>query len=287
VILNWLGATVAIYMGASFNLTLFLLGQLVITATQLMTHYGNEYFDLEADRANATPTNWSGGSRILVEHDLSPKIALYIACASAGIALLGTIVIVHVMGAFQWVIVGLILTAIALSWFYSAPPLRLHSSGLGELSATLTVAALTPMTAYYLQAHTIDMLILLAVVPLCTLQCAMLVSIEFPDESGDRVVGKKTLVVRLGARRGAIIYSGLLISTYVSLPLIVISGFPLEVALLMVLPLPLALWLLWKIWRGDYQQPTKWNSLGFYSIVLLMSTIAFEWVGFVLLIGFQ
>ena len=43
----------------------FALGQLVVTAAQLMTHYANDYFDLEADRANRTPTRWSGGSRVL------------------------------------------------------------------------------------------------------------------------------------------------------------------------------------------------------------------------------
>src|SRR6185369_7634819 len=54
----------------------FALGQLAITAAQLMTHYCNDYFDLEADRANRTPTRWSGGSRVLPDGGLPPAVAL-------------------------------------------------------------------------------------------------------------------------------------------------------------------------------------------------------------------
>jgi hypothetical protein len=44
-----------------------------------MTHYSNDYFDLAADRANFTPTRWSGGSRVLVQTTLPPRWALYLA----------------------------------------------------------------------------------------------------------------------------------------------------------------------------------------------------------------
>ena len=47
-----------------------------MTAAQLMTHYANDYFDLEADRANRTPTRWSGGSRVLPAGVLPPRVAL-------------------------------------------------------------------------------------------------------------------------------------------------------------------------------------------------------------------
>lgn len=284
VLLNCLGTTIAIYSGASFNLSLFLLGQVVITSTQLMTHYANEYYDLEADRANQTPTNWSGGSRVLVEGSLPPTVALHIAVFFAAVAVLGNFILAVTVSP---PILTITLTALALSWFYSAPPLQLHSRGLGELSATLTVAALTPITAYFLQSKTIGPLILLAIIPLCLLQFAMLISIEFPDEEGDRAVGKRTLTVRFGSRRAAYLYSGLLIMTFVSLPLIVVTGFPHEVALLLLLPMPLAVMLLWKVRRDAWNKPGEWNALGFYTIVLLMSMISIEFAGFVLLLGFQ
>ncbi len=283
VLLNCLGVAIAIYSGASLDLSIFLLGQLVITSTQIMTHYSNEYYDLDADTANLTPTNWSGGSRVLVEGSLPPQVALHIALFFGAVALCGNLILAVLISPH---ILFITLSALLLSWFYSAPPLQLHSRGFGELSATITVTALTPLTAYVLQTHTIDTLILLAVIPLCILQFAMLISIEFPDEAGDRRVGKNTLVVRLGPQKAMLLYSGSIMMAYLILPVIVLMGFPTEVALLLILPLPLALVLLWKVWRGNWKSPQKWNSLAFYTIVLLMSTISFELVGFVLLIGF-
>jgi 1,4-dihydroxy-2-naphthoate octaprenyltransferase len=89
--------------------------------------------------------------------------------------------------------------ALVLSWEYSAPPLRLHSSGLGELAVALVVTALVPFFGFYLQAPDLVgvRVLLLAVAPLCCLQFAMLLAIEVPDAVGDRAVGKRTLVVAL------------------------------------------------------------------------------------------
>lgn len=284
-LLNLLGATIAIYAGASFKLHLFVLGQIVITFTQLMTHYANEYYDLEADRANQTPTNWSGGSRVLVNGEISPNIALNIAIGCATVAVIANIILSFIV--FPHIItITLLTTAQLLSWFYSAPPLRLHSRGLGELSATLTVTGLTPITAYFLQINRIDQPILLAIVPLCLLQFAMLIAIEFPDETGDRAVNKRTLVVLFGPQPLAFFYCGLLIGAFAVIPLLVVAGFPREVALLLMLALPLALILIWKVYRGDWRKQTKWNELSFYTIVLLVSMLVLELTGYILLLGF-
>ena len=284
-LLNFLGATIAIYSGASFKLHLFLLGQIVITFTQLMTHYANDYYDLEADHANQTPTNWSGGSRVLVNGEISPHIALNIAIGCATVAVIANIILSFIV--YPHIItITLLTTALALSWFYSAPPLRLHSRGLGELSATLTVTGLTPITAYFLQINLIDQAILLAIVPLCLVQFAMLISIEFPDEAGDRAVNKRTLLVRFGSQAIAFLYSVLLIGAFAVIPLLVVAGFPLEVAMMLMLILPLALILIWKIYRGDWRKQTRWNELGFYTIALLVSMIALELTAYILLLGF-
>src|SRR5258706_7959840 len=74
-ILYALGAAIAAYQGAQVNWTLYMWGQVIVTATQLMVHYANDYYDLAADRSNDTATMWSGGSRVLVEGHLSPRIA--------------------------------------------------------------------------------------------------------------------------------------------------------------------------------------------------------------------
>src|SRR5688572_22864696 len=79
VVLHMLSVAVALFRGAPFDVSLFLWGQVAITSTQLAVHYSNDYFDLAADRANRTPTRWSGGSQILPQGQIKPKIALWTA----------------------------------------------------------------------------------------------------------------------------------------------------------------------------------------------------------------
>ena len=56
VLFYWLGAAMALFSGVSLDLRVLLLGQVVVTASQIMTHYSNDYYDLAADKANTTPT---------------------------------------------------------------------------------------------------------------------------------------------------------------------------------------------------------------------------------------
>src|SRR5512132_3352925 len=75
-VLYGLGAAIAAVTGHAIDTGRYALGQAAVTAFQLMTHYANDYFDYEADRANATPTQWSGGSRVLVGGELPRGVAL-------------------------------------------------------------------------------------------------------------------------------------------------------------------------------------------------------------------
>ena len=62
---------------AEFDLVTAIFTQIAITSTQLMTHYGNEYFDLPADRENKVVTYWAGSSRILVDTDIPARVAYW------------------------------------------------------------------------------------------------------------------------------------------------------------------------------------------------------------------
>lgn len=274
-----LGVAIARYDGVSLRLPALLWGQLAVTAAQLMTHYANDYFDLAADRANTTPTRWSGGSRVLAEGLLPPHVGLWAALVCGGVALVA-IVAVGII-AMSAAAVALLLLALALAWFYSAPPARLHSRGLGEWTVAAIVPVLTPLAGYTIQRGVPGWLPLLAVAPLACFQVAMIIVINFPDAAGDRQVGKRTLVLRLGGERAARLHPALLALAYLSLPLLVVAGLPLPVAVAVLLPLPLAVWLAWQMSRGAWRRPAAWNALGFWSIGLLMASAGLELVAFV------
>src|SRR3954466_8844122 len=97
-VLYGLGGALAVAGGAVFEPWRYAWGQLVVTATQLMTHYANDYFDLEADRANRTPTRWSGGSRILPDGALAPEVALRASRALLVIAAVAALVMARRVG---------------------------------------------------------------------------------------------------------------------------------------------------------------------------------------------
>ena len=274
-VLYGLGAAVAAYLGHAIDWTRFAWGQLAVTSTQLMVHYSNDYFDLEADQANATPSHWSGGSRVLPRGELPRWVALAAALVLVAFALLATIVL-HAALEGGAVPTALLLTALALSWAYSAPPFRLHSRGVGELVAMIIVTLLVPLIGFSAQTGALAPLAVVSAAPLCFLQFAMLLAVEFPDEAGDAAVGKRTLVVRLGAARAATLYVAALALAYALLPIWSWLGLPRSAMLMLFVALPLAVWLGWRVMRGDYREPRQWDRLAFGSATLVTLSALLE-----------
>jgi 1,4-dihydroxy-2-naphthoate polyprenyltransferase len=277
-----LGVVTSLYLGESLHLAALIWGQTAVTTIQLMTHYANDYFDLAADRANQTPTRWSGGSRVLVAAELPAAVALVTAVVLAIFALVVILVLTLLVQPAPFTL-PLLLMALALAWSYSGPPLRLHSSGLGELVAAFLVPGLTVVVGFYLQSGRLALLPLLAALPLCGLQFAMLLAIQFPDAAGDTAAGKRTLVVRSGPAAAARLYRAVLAAVYLSLPLLLALGLPRLVALSMLAGLPLAGWLFWRLGRGAWAEPRQWGSLAFWTIALLMGTAVAQLIAFLLI----
>jgi 1,4-dihydroxy-2-naphthoate octaprenyltransferase len=282
VLLHPVGALMALAGGASLNLAAFVWGQLAVTSIQLMTHFSNEYFDVAADRLNPTPTRWAGGSQVLVRGELRPAVAAVAAALAAMVGLAAGLVLAlgHHAGPLA---LPLIVLALILALQYSAPPLILHSSGVGEIIEASIVMGLTPLVGYYLQAGALSARPLLAIIPLVLLQVNMMLMVHLPDETGDRAAGKRTLVVRLGPARAAQLHNVLLVATYLSLPLLLRAGIHPIVCAGLLAVAPLALWQAWKVARGAWRQPARWNDLAFCSIVLSVGAAAAEGVAYLLL----
>jgi 1,4-dihydroxy-2-naphthoate octaprenyltransferase len=278
VVLYGLGAALAVKGGAVFDLGRFLMGQLVVTAAQLMTHYANDYFDLAADRANRTPTRFSGGSRVLVGQTLRPAVALGAARVLALIALGPAVMLARRAGGETLL---LAIAIVGLAWGYSAPPLRLCARGLGEVTTALVVTMLVPLWGYALQARTLAAPIWLAAALPSALQFAMLLAIEFPDAAGDAATGKRTLVVRMGAPAAARLYAVVTIAAFGALPFFARVGLPARVAAAPALLAPVAIWQALRVARGAYGDPARWESVAFCSVALLIASSGLELVAII------
>ncbi|CAN5374874.1 prenyltransferase [soil metagenome] len=273
-----LGAAVAAWHGHRIDWHRYLLGQLAVTAMQLMTHYANDYFDYDADLANLTPTAWSGGSRVLARGELPRHVALV---AAVVLAAFGAAISVVLARGASAATAATLIAMLVLAWEYSAPPLRLCASGAGELDTAIVVTGLVPWLGFYLQAPDLVGLTMLgaAIVPLALLQIAMLLAIEFPDATGDAATGKRTLVVRLGPARAARLYVALTAAAYAWIPLGLAVGLPTRVAVAAALPSPIAAWRIARI--ADHRDPAAFERLTFFAVFLLVATAICEVVAFV------
>jgi 1,4-dihydroxy-2-naphthoate octaprenyltransferase len=270
-----LGALAAVRLGYAFDLTLFLFGQLAVSSIQLMTHYANDYFDYEADRANRTPTRWSGGSRVLVNGELPRPVALRAALLVGAVAPLAEIALVldATRERSMLLSVALLVVMQGLAWCYSGPPMRLHARGFGEPTTALVVPLLTPLAGFAIQAGCLEWAPVALVLPLCFLQVVMLLTIELADRDGDGAVGKRSWVVLLGPEAAARLNVALLAAAFLATMLGVGWGVPASVALAWVLLVPLAALHAFRLVRGEFRNPSDWESLGFGAVALFFFAI--------------
>jgi 1,4-dihydroxy-2-naphthoate octaprenyltransferase len=121
---------------------------------------------------------------------------------------------------------GLVLVGLAglvIGWAYSAPPLKLMCRGVGEFSI---VAAwlLVVIGADFVQRGAFAWTPVLAGLPFALLVANILYINQFPDRAGDAQAGKRTAVVRLGARRARWGYPAIMLVAYAWLAAVVVYG---------------------------------------------------------------
>jgi 1,4-dihydroxy-2-naphthoate octaprenyltransferase len=90
--------------------------------------------------------------------------------------------------------------------------------------------------------------------------------------AGDAATGKRTLIVRLGAARGAALYRATTIAAFGALAL---AG-PARLALVLA---PVALWRAIAI--GDGSNAAAHDRIGFFAVALVIATAAVELIGLV------
>ena len=172
----------------------YLLGQAMVTSMQITAHFVNEYADLEVDRAIDRRTMFSGGSGVLVSGDLGPEVALRAAWVSTTIAL----ILAAVVAVGSPLAAGVGLIALAVSWGYSMPPVRLLATGWGELATSLVVVVAVPVIGWAVQDGPFNVALWWAVGILLPVHMAMMLAFELPDLASDAATGKRVLGVRLG-----------------------------------------------------------------------------------------
>jgi 1,4-dihydroxy-2-naphthoate octaprenyltransferase len=93
-----------------------------------------------------------------------------------------------------------------LAVLYSLGPVRLASTGLGELSVGIAFGVLPVTGAAWLQSGALGLDVFLFSIPVSAWVTAILLINEVPDIAADGATGKRTLPVRVGLGGTSVIY---------------------------------------------------------------------------------
>lgn len=190
---------------------------LATTGLAVLAHAaGNVFNDLYDARNGADAANkdglfpFTGGSRLIQTGIVTEKDTRDLAWAIVMFLVPAGLLLTAKTGVG---VLWLGLVGLALAWAYSAPPLKLMSRGLGELTVAL-VWFLVVVGADYVQRRQFFIIPASAAISFGLLTAALLLINGFPDARADASVGKRTMAVRLGPDAAAGLYWGLVVMAH-------------------------------------------------------------------------
>jgi len=197
-----------------------LAGLASVMLTQLSAGLVNEYADWRGDRFSRR-SFFAGGSGVISSGRASPGAALGLAIISASLALWSAFYIYT--GSDRTQFIYLIAIGIALSWAYSLRPVRLVSTGIGEIVAAVLIGFLLPLTGSYLASGSLEVQWQYSL-PLFLFALAMVIAVSYPDRQADIRSGKRNLIYRLGIRRAAALQSLISFVGYGTVVIFILTG---------------------------------------------------------------
>jgi 1,4-dihydroxy-2-naphthoate octaprenyltransferase len=201
-------------------------------AIQVGTNYANDYSD--GKRGTDDPGQRVGPPRLVGWGLATPQSVRRAAIGSfavAGVAGLALAI------AVSWWLLLVGAASFAAGWLYTGGPRPYGYAGFGEVFVFLFFGVVATVGSTYVQTERVTALAFGASIPVGLLATALLVTNNLRDIPGDAVIGKRTLAVRLGDKRTRILYVGLLVGAFVSVPFVAgLGGRPLgAVALVAIL----------------------------------------------------
>jgi 1,4-dihydroxy-2-naphthoate polyprenyltransferase len=171
----------------------------VALALQVGTNYANDY----SDGVRGTDHGRVGPLRLVASGAApaaSVRRAAWICFAVAGVAGLGLAAVT------TWWLLPVGAACVAAGWLYTGGPRPYGYLGMGELFVFAFFGVVATVGSAYVQSGRFDLW--WACVPVGLLATALLEANNLRDVEGDAATGKRTLAVRLGARRARWLYAG-------------------------------------------------------------------------------
>jgi 1,4-dihydroxy-2-naphthoate octaprenyltransferase len=193
-------------------------------AIQIGTNFANDVFDAER---GADGPDRIGPLRAVAAGLITPGAMKRAMIAAFGVATLLGVYLVAVAG---WPVVAIGVASVVSGIAYTGGPWPLGYHGLGDLFVLVFFGFVAVCGTAFVQLGRVPDLAIAASVPVGALATAILVVNNLRDRATDERAGKRTLAVRLG-RRGALIEYAALVAIAYAVPVALVAGGRLAVAL--------------------------------------------------------
>lgn len=205
---------------------------------QIGSNFANDVYDYE----KGADTDARLGPLRTVQAGLISAQAMKLGMTA--VFVLAILVGVYLFSVAGWAILVIGVASIVSAIAYTGGPYPLGYHGLGDLFVMVFFGFVAVCGTAFVNTGGVPLSAWLSSVPVGALATAILVVNNVRDYETDRLVGKRTLVVRLGPRAGIAEYALLLFIAYLTPILLFVSSQALAWVLLPLLTLPVAVQLL-------------------------------------------
>jgi len=247
-----------------------------VVLIMLATYYFNEYYDYEGDVINRSYITFSGGSRALPDNLVDRAVAKV--AGFSAVAILTAIAAIYMLFYFEDypLLLPLALFGAFCGVFYSNPPFQWAYQGIGEITIGGCYGILALTSGYYVTSGVFEPEMILVAIPASLSVFCVIVANEFPDYDADKTVDKKNLIVRLGLKRGSMVYVAAMALIYPVMVASVLVGISYWITVVSLPVLILSVISIAETLRGGYAVPKSQMKIsGATLFVNLLSSLLF------------
>jgi len=176
---------------------------------QIAVNFANDY----SDGVRGTDTNRIGPVRLVASGLASASSVKAAALISFLIAAIAGFVLALTISPWLFLVGA---TSIWAAWGYTGGKKPYGYFGFGELSVFIFFGLVATVGSYYIQTEQFNWQIFLLALPVGTLSCAILAINNLRDLPQDKLVGKRTMAVRIGEKNTRVFFMLLLVNAQVT-----------------------------------------------------------------------
>ncbi len=241
-----IGTGAAMLVDHALHWVIALCALVVAVSLQIGVNFANDYSDgiRGTDDVRVGPARLTGGRLARPRTVLTVALAFFAVAAVSGVAI--------VVRTGHWWMLAIGAVCIVAAWFYTGGKRPYGYAGLGELFVFVFFGLVATVGTTFVQVGSVPQEAWLGAVGAGLLACAVLLANNLRDIDQDRLAGKRTLSVLIGATATRIVFTVFVLAPFVIAALLALV-YPIAwLTMLMLLAALSAILIVW-----TYRQPRE------------------------------